>query len=307
MRRGGSAERCVRPSRVRPTRHRNAEAEAAFAQAKAYLSSRDAQQMSESDLERELHRRGQELMRKLLQGHLEQRRTGEATGPVEAADGGARSEQRRHARHLETIFGTVPVERLGYARPGDASLHPLDAALNLPPERYSLEVRRRVAEAAAARSFWTKRCGICLAVAGRWCPSVRRSSWWCARRRTSTRSTRPAREAEGQPPPKGGVVVLTFDSKGVVLHREDLREATRKAAERRRPRRKRSAPGCSSASRRARRSTRSVWRRWPAVYTVRAVRPEPRGVPAELDATAAGRHAPGRAAAPRGETGLGEP
>ena len=34
----------------------------------AYLSSRDAQQMSESDLERELHRLGQELMDKLLQG-----------------------------------------------------------------------------------------------------------------------------------------------------------------------------------------------------------------------------------------------
>ena len=30
------------------------------------------------------------------------------------------------------------------------------------------------------------------------------------------------------------MVVLTFDGKGVVLHREDLREATRKAAERRR-------------------------------------------------------------------------
>ena len=35
-------------------------AEAAFAQAKAYLSSRDAQHMSESDRERELHRRGQD-------------------------------------------------------------------------------------------------------------------------------------------------------------------------------------------------------------------------------------------------------
>ena len=29
--------------------------------------------------------------------------------------------------------------------------------------------------------------------------------------------------------PEGSVVVLTFDGKGVVLHREDLREATRKA------------------------------------------------------------------------------
>ena len=37
-------------------------AEAVFAEAKAYLSSREAQQMSESELEREAHRRGQELM-----------------------------------------------------------------------------------------------------------------------------------------------------------------------------------------------------------------------------------------------------
>ena len=42
------------------------------------------------------------------------------------------------------------------------------------------------------------------------------------------------RAADGEPPPEGSVVVLTFDGKGVVLHREDLREATRKAAERRR-------------------------------------------------------------------------
>ena len=58
-----------------------------------------------------------------------------------------------HERAMETIFGTVEVERVGYARAGHESLHPLDAALNLPVERYSLEVRRRVAEAAASRSF----------------------------------------------------------------------------------------------------------------------------------------------------------
>ncbi len=109
--------------------------------------------MRESDLERELNRRGQELMRKLLQGHLDQRSPGEAAGPVEGADGVERSERRLHDRQLETTFGTVAVERLGYAHPGHDSLHPLDASLNLPAERYSLEVRRRVAEAAASRSF----------------------------------------------------------------------------------------------------------------------------------------------------------
>ena len=121
--------------------------------------------MRESDLERELNRRGQELMRKLLQGHLDQRSPGEAAGPVEGADGVERSERRLHDRQLETTFGTVAVERLGYARHGHDSLHPLDASLNLPAERYSLEVRRRVAEAAASRRS-TKRCSSCLAIAG---------------------------------------------------------------------------------------------------------------------------------------------
>ena len=98
------------------------------------LSSREAQQMSESDLERELKRQGQELMRKLLQGHLDQRSPGEAADPVEGADGVERSERRMYKRHLETTFGTVQVERVGYA-PRHEILHPLDASLNLPPEQ----------------------------------------------------------------------------------------------------------------------------------------------------------------------------
>ena len=60
-----------------------AAAETAFAEAKAFLCSAEAQQMSESELERELHRRGQELIRKLLQGHLDQRSPGKVAGPVE--------------------------------------------------------------------------------------------------------------------------------------------------------------------------------------------------------------------------------
>ena len=77
-------------------------AEAVFAEAKAYLSSREAQQMSESEFERELHRRGQELMRRLLQGHLDQRTPGEAAGPVEGADDVERPQRRLQQRHPET-------------------------------------------------------------------------------------------------------------------------------------------------------------------------------------------------------------
>ena len=73
--------RDVAHSAAPPDQAPYAVAEAVFADAKAYLSSREAQQMSESELERELDRRGQELMRRLLQGHLDQRTPGEAAGP----------------------------------------------------------------------------------------------------------------------------------------------------------------------------------------------------------------------------------
>ena len=56
---------------------------------------------------------------------------------------------RRHEPHLETTFGTVQVERLSYASPGRDSLHPLNAALNLPPRALlaqgSQDSRRAVA------------------------------------------------------------------------------------------------------------------------------------------------------------------
>ena len=138
-----------------------------------------------------------------------------------------------HERHLETTFGTVEVERLGYARPGHDSLHPLDAALNLPPERYSLEVRRRVAAAAASRSYDETLFELSCST-GAEVPK-RQAEQLVVRAAEDFDAFYEARRAEdGQPPPEGSVVVLTFDGKGVVLQREDLRAATRKAAEKRR-------------------------------------------------------------------------
>ena len=278
-----------------------ASAEAIFAETKAYLSSREAQQMSESDLERELNRRGQELMRKLLQGHLDQRSPGEAAGPVEGADGVERPERRVHERHLETTFGTVEVERLGYARPGHDSLHPLDAALNLPPERYSLEVRRRVAEAAASRSFDEALFDLSRST-GAEVPK-RQAEQLVVRAAEDFDAFYEARRAEdGEPPPEGSVVVLTFDGKGVVLHREDLRAATRKAAEKRRQHReplsrfKRLKPGEKKHSKRM--ATVA------AVYTVAPFERSPEES-AELDAPTAGGQAPGRAASRRWRNGSG--
>ena len=146
-----------------------------------------------------------------------------------------------HKRAVETVFGTVQVGRVGYARPGHDSLHPLDASLNLPPERYSLEVRRRVAEAAASRSFDEALFDLSRST-GAEVPK-RQAEQLAARAAVDFDAFYEARRAAaGEPAPAESVVVLTFDGKGVVLHREDLREATRKEAERRRRQREQLSP-----------------------------------------------------------------
>ena len=218
-----------------------AAADATFAETRAFARSREAWQMSESNLERELDRRGRELMRQLLQGHLDQRSRGEAAGPVVGADGVERSERRVHERRIETTFGTVRVARAGYAQAGQDSLHPLDAALNLPAERYSLEVRRRVAIAAASRSFDEVLSELSRSSAAQ--VPKRQAEQLVARAAVDFDAFYQARQAaEGRPVADDSIVVLTYDSKGVVLHRRDLREATRKEAEKRRRQRARLSP-----------------------------------------------------------------
>ena len=112
---------CIDPPRRAPC----AAADAVFADAKAFLSSSEARQMSESELERELHRRGQELVRKLLQGHRDQRSPKEAAGPAEDTSGVECSEPREHESHAETASGTMQVVGLGCARRGHDGLHRL--------------------------------------------------------------------------------------------------------------------------------------------------------------------------------------
>jgi hypothetical protein len=58
-----------------------------------------------------------------------------------------------HVRALETVFGTVGVERLAYRALGVGSLHPADAALNLPVERHSHGLRKLCALESPRGSF----------------------------------------------------------------------------------------------------------------------------------------------------------
>lgn len=129
------------------------QARESFGAIETFLGSKEACSLKESDLERELEKRGRELMRQLLQAHIDVRGPGDATAPVKGIDGEERVQQRLHDRGLETVFGEVRIERAAYVAKGMESLHPMDADLNLPDEKYSLEVRRRVALEAAKSSY----------------------------------------------------------------------------------------------------------------------------------------------------------
>jgi hypothetical protein len=213
-----------------PTRpSRFADAERAFAAMEMFLDSAEADALKHSDLERALEAQARELIRKLLQAHLDARAPARAVEPVRDAAGVTRTAGHVHTRELETLFGTVTVTRVGYGAEGEGSLHPLDGQLNLPVEKYSHELRRRVALEAAKGACDDS--GEKLAShTGAHVPK-RQFEELVVRAAQDFDAFYQARHTRAEAAPAtGSILVLTVDGKGVVMRPEDLREATQKAA-----------------------------------------------------------------------------
>jgi hypothetical protein len=242
-----------------------AEAERAFAAIETFLDSAEADAMKHSDLERALDAQGRELMRKLLQAHLDARASARATEPVRDAAGVPRAPGPVQTRDLETIFGTVQVGRVGYGTEGKPSLHPLDGELNLPVEKYSHDVRRRVALEAAKGAF---DAGVetLATYTGAHVPK-RQFEQLVIRAAQDFDAFYAARHASAAAAAAtGSILVLTVDGKGIVLRPEDLREATRKAA----------AARATTFTARLGRGRRLHAKRMAAVAAVYTIKPFPR-------------------------------
>ncbi len=172
------------------------------------------------------------LLRRLFQGHLDLRYAKEEyQTEVVGADGEVRPHRRKKTeRQLETLFGEVVVTRVGYStqKPGISALYPADGQLNLSTDKYSDELRRRLATEASKVSFAETRATIAATTGG----SV-------AKRQCEEVTVKVARDFEDFYVQRSGVMpagsddllVLTTDGKGIVIHSEDLREATAKAAQ----------------------------------------------------------------------------
>jgi hypothetical protein len=191
--------------------------------------------LTASELEELLAERGRAVLRQLLQDHLDLRaareeETARAHGtPAAGADGITRSRlETGHHRQLATLFGTVRVTRCAWRRPGAGNLCPADAALSLPASRHSHSLARLAAQEAVRGSFQaahtaiTSRCG----------PVI-------GKRQVEQAVVNAAGDiaafyAARIPVPCTAktLLVISADSKGVVMRPGALRPATAKAAAR---------------------------------------------------------------------------
>jgi hypothetical protein len=214
----------------RAVANRFAEADQAYAAIAGFLSSKEACRVNHSELERELEGMGRDLMRKMLQAHLDLRQPGQAVEAVRDAEGAPLEPTALHGRGVESIFGTVEVVRTGYRAEGTASLHPLDGALNLPPEKYSLEVRRRAAIEAARGSF-DEGVKTLEMYTGASVPK-RQFEELAQRAAQDFEAFYTRRQIDAVADRQtGSILVLTVDGKGVAMLPEDLRQPTRRAAQ----------------------------------------------------------------------------
>jgi hypothetical protein len=191
------------------------------------LTNDDAMAATHDEIERLLETKGREVLRQMMQAHFDVKAARERRVVVEGADGIERGQARTATRQLETVFGTVEVERQLYQAPAVEGLAPLDAALGLPAEKYSLEVRRRVAEESARASF-DEVVELIAKTTGAHVP----------KRQVEELAVRGAQDFAAfyeqvlrEPEATDDLMVLSFDGKGIAMRHVDLRETTRRAAE----------------------------------------------------------------------------
>ena len=206
----------------------------AFETLTATLSGGQGGTWTHAELEEHLDVAGRDLLRQLLQDHLDLRALREE-GQVRAGarpvvlgpEGKVRPRlEPGHARWLATVFGLVRVTRVAHRGPGACNVHPADVALSLPVGRHSMGLRRLAVTEAVRGSFdqaqeaVTRRCGKVL-----------------GKRRLEELVVAAALDVDDfyrtripVPCSADMPLILQVDGKGVVMRPEALREATRRAA-----------------------------------------------------------------------------
>jgi hypothetical protein len=214
------------------------------------LHSPQSQQLDHGQIEQFLDLEGRELLRRLFQGDLDSRAATEPDWESLAGNDHMLRTHRRQdtQRHLDTLFGEVVVSRRSYGARGVESRCALDAQLHLPPDKYSDGLRQRLAQEVSVMSFDDALERLAQTTAGH--IPKRQSEHVVVKVAQDFAAFYKTRQAP-EPEASADLRVLTTDAKGSVMRPEDLREATRKAAQRAEPKRKtRLSPGETSQRKR---------------------------------------------------------
>ncbi len=194
------------------------------------LTHEETQRVTHGELEALVQAEGGELLRRMIQGHLDQRSAQEPIRErVVGEDGNPRTHRRAGCkRRLESRFGEVIVTRRGYGERGLDSVFPLDAELNLPPDKYSHGLREVLVEEVVRGSFDEAVDHLTRTGGGR-----------MAKRQTEEVAVQLSRDFDAfyaqplvppqEPEDEAKILVITADGKGIVMHPDGLREATRRA------------------------------------------------------------------------------
>jgi hypothetical protein len=197
------------------------------------LEGEAAAQLTHDRLEELVEGRGREMLRQLLQDHLDLRAVREEADLSARRDRGERPAgrgrlERGHHRMLATVVGTVTVSRCALRSPGRVNVYPADAGLGLPAGRHSHGLRRLAVLEAVRGSFDTARQAI-------W----RRCGPVTGKRQTEALVQAAAADIDtfyqqrvAAPCTADTLLVISADAKGIVMRPDGLREATRKAAAR---------------------------------------------------------------------------
>lgn len=185
---------------------------------------------SHGDVEALIQDEGRELQRLLMQAHLNERSSlEEKQEGVIGQDGIVRPHCRDACKkNLTTIFGQVVVQRKSYSDRQLRAIFPLDEELNLPAaHKYSACLQRLIAELVPNSSFEDTSSTISHLTGNN-----------VGKRQIEEVTQHITQDFESyyhQRVPdkesKSDILVMSCDGKGIVMRKEDLREATRKAAQ----------------------------------------------------------------------------
>lgn len=197
----------------------------------SHLGSERCKNKEHADIEKYIQHEGFELLRQLFQGYLLQLGSQQTIKPsvVNSQGKPLSNVKKKTSRQLATLFGEVCVNRVRYASPNEKSAFPLDKKLNLANRKFSDGIAQRVAIEAAKNSFDDTVESINTTTGAN-----------IAKRQTLQLVQDIAQDFDGyylqnryvEPEKSQGILVLSFDGKGIVVRPDSLRECTAKAAKR---------------------------------------------------------------------------